>query len=114
MDGRSTVSAGSSLLFQFQAPEVRRRRQELNSHPLASLDRIAQINYPAFLFFLRLRIGQNEHYAVVHLMLQHEQAAVGIYDHGFAELAELLPVMSAPLCLHPDPVEYAAAAAWRC
>jgi len=114
MDGRSTISARSSLLFQFQAPEVRRRRQKFNSHPLASLHWIAQINHSAFLFFLRLRISQNEHYAVVHLMLQHEKAAVGIDDHGFAELSELFSVMSAALRLHSNPVKHATAAARRC
>ncbi len=91
-----------------------RRGEKLNPYSLTSLDWIAQINHSAFLFFLRLGVCQHEHLAVVHLMLKHEEAAVGIDDHGFAELAELLPVMCATLRLHPDPVKYAPAAARRC
>ena len=55
----------------------------------------------------------DQHLAVVDLMLQHQQAAVRVDHHGLASLAEFLAVVRAALCLHPHLVKYPPAAPGR-
>src|SRR6267142_6867906 len=85
---------------EFHSPEARRGREKFDAHALPFVTRITQINDAAFLLFLRLRVGNHQHLSVVHLMLQRQEAALAVDDHGFARLAELLSVVPAALRLH--------------
>ena len=88
---------------------MRGRRGEFDSDAHAFCSDISLINDPAFLLFLRFRIGQNQNLAVVHFVFQHQQAAVGV-DYGrFADFAKFPAMVVLPLRLYPHPVEYAAA-----
>ena len=99
---------------KIDAPEVRRRRQKLHSHPLATLPALSQEHNPAFLLFLGQRVDQHQHLAAVHLVPQHQQASMGIHHQGFADFTELPPIVAAALGLQLHLVEYALAAPRRC
>jgi hypothetical protein len=95
---------------KINAPEVWRRRQKF--HPDANTLRSA---FPgkhdaALQFFLRLRIHEHQHFVVIHLMPQHQQAAMGVHHQSFAHLAELLSRMIAAEGLQLHPVKNALAA----
>ena len=58
---------------------------------------MAQIDDPAFLFFLGYWVCQDQHFAAIYFMLHQQQASVGIHHHGFARFLKLLAVMLAAL-----------------
>src|SRR5208283_770755 len=99
---------------KIDAPEVRRRRQKLHSHPLATLPALSQEHNPTFLLFLGQGVEQHEHLAAVHLVPQRQQASMGIHHQGFADFAELPPIVAAALGLQLHLVEDALAAPRRC
>src|SRR5437763_8461406 len=91
---------GGGLRAEVYSPEARRRRKKLDPHPLALSPQISQIDDSAFQFFLGLRVRNYQHFAVVHFMLQQQEATKAVDDHGFACLAELLSVVAAALRLN--------------
>ncbi len=94
---------------------MRRRGQELHANPLPSFAGLALVHHPALLLFQGLRVRQDEHLAVVDLVLQHQQAAVRIHDNCFARLLKLFPIMRAALRLQSHLVKGppAAPVCWR-
>src|SRR2546422_448836 len=98
---------------EFHSPEARRGREKFDAHTLPFVTRITQINDAAFLLFLRLRIGNHQHLSVVHLMLQHQEAAMAVDDLGFASFTELLSVVPAALRLHAHLMKHARASPGR-
>jgi len=100
---------------EFQTPEAWRRRQKLHANSLPSLAGLPLIHHPALLLFQCLRVRQDDHLAVIDLMLQHQQPAVRVDHHGLASLFEFLSVVRAALCLHAHLVECppAASVCWR-
>ena len=68
-DARRSILAGVSATFwndgpiglgEFHAPEVRRRRQKLDAHALATAGILAEVDDAAFLVFLGKRVGDNK------------------------------------------------------
>ena len=90
--GATRGNAGPIRLGEFHAPEVRRRRQELDAHALAVARILAEVNDAAFLFLLGERIGEDELRIVIERVGQNEQGAVGVDDDGLAGFAEALAV----------------------
>ena len=74
---------------KINAPEVRRRSQKLDSHAHTLRAGFSGKHDPAFQFFQGLGVHQHDHGVVIDLMLQRQQAAVGIHHQRFAHLAEL-------------------------
>ena len=63
-----------------------------NSTPTRFLAcRSPQVNDPAFLFFLRFRVHQNQHFAVIDFMAEVEQAAMGTHHQRLADFAKFPP-----------------------
>jgi hypothetical protein len=89
---------------------MRRWRQKFNPHALPLLPWIALVDDPAFQLFLRLRVADHQHLPILHFMLQQQQTAVRIDDHGFASLAEFAAILAASLRLHTHPVKHPRAA----
>jgi len=87
------------------------RGEELDADADAAVAGIAEEDDAAFLLFLGFGIDQDEHFAAVHFVLEHEQAAVLVDHQGFANLAEFAPLMAAALSLEAHLVELALAAA---
>lgn len=104
MDGGCIPALGREFA-EFQSPEVRRGRQKFYADPLAPLARLSLKNHPAFLLFQGLRIRQNEHLAVIDLVLQQQQAAVRVHHNGLARLFEFLSVVRSALRLHTHLME---------
>jgi len=115
VNGRGVPAARRSQLAEFQSPEARRRRQKLHANPLTSLAGLPLIYNAAFLLFQCLRVRQDDHLAVIDLMLQHQQPAVRVDHHGLARFFKLLAVMRTALGLHAYLVEGppAASVCWR-
>src|SRR6202521_567507 len=84
---------------------MRRWGEKFDPHALPLLPRIAQVDDSAFQLFLRLRVADDQHLPILDFILQKQQAAVGIDDHGFASLAEFAAIMAASLRLHAHPVK---------
>src|SRR6266566_5541740 len=91
---------GDWLHAEVHSPEAWRRRKKLDAHALSLRAQITQVDDPAFQFLLRLRVGNHQHFAVVHFMLQQQQAAKTVDNQGFAGLAELLSVVGTALRLY--------------
>jgi len=100
---------------EFQTPEARRRRQKLHADPLSSIAGLSLKNDAALLLFQSFRIRQNNHFAVVNLMLQKQQSAMRVHHHGIAGLFEFFSVVRPALCLDAHLVECAPATpvCWR-
>jgi len=92
---------------------VRRWGEELDADALAVVTRIAQIDDAAFLIFLNGAVGEHQDRASLHIMLQINESAVGIYDHGLAGFVELAPVFGLAGGLQRDAEENALAAPAR-
>ena len=114
MNVGSRLIRGSSNFSKFQSPKTWRWRQELNANPLPLFARLALKDHPALLIFQRLRIRQNQHLAVVNLMLQQQQSPVCVDHHGLARLFEFLSVVRPALSLHFHFVEGPSTAPARC
>jgi hypothetical protein len=93
---------------------MRRRGEKFDPHALPLLPGISQVDDPAFQLFLRLRVADNQHLPILHFMLQEQQTAVGIHDHGFAGLPEFAAIMAASLRLYAHLVKGPRAAPRRC
>jgi len=110
--GRVAASGIAHLpRFKIDTPEMRGRRQELHTHARTAVSSFAQEDDAAFLFFLRLWIHQDQHFAVVDFIAQVQQPAMGADHQGLADLAKLLARVAAAQCLQPHLVEDALAAA---
>src|SRR6266478_5063193 len=79
---------------------MRRRCEKLDPDALPLLPWIALVDDPAFQLFLCLRVAKDQHLPILDFMLQKQQTAVGIDDHGFTSLAEFAAILAAPLRLH--------------
>ena len=98
---------------EFEAPKVGGRGEEFDADALAAIVGFTKIDDAAFLLFLRFRVGQHNHFAVIDFVLELEKAAVGVDDDGLANFLELASVVGAACRLHAHPVEDASAAARR-
>jgi hypothetical protein len=87
------------------------RGEELNADAYATRADITEENDAAFLFFLGFGMDEDEHCAMVHFMLEHQQAAVLVDHQGFANFAEFAALVAATLSLKAHFVELALAAA---
>src|SRR5262249_2546489 len=79
----------------------------------APIARLAQKHHTALLFFLRSGIFQDDHFAVFYLVLEQQEAAVRVHDHGLASLAELLSIVILPRRLYRHPAEHPRASSRR-
>ena len=70
-------------------------RQELHTHARTTVSDFAQEYDAAFLFFLRLWIHQDQHFAVIDFVAQVQQPAMGADNQCLADLAKLLARMAA-------------------
>jgi len=98
---------------EFEAPEARSGGEKFDADALAAIAGFTEINDAAFLLFVSFGVGEDNHFAVVDLMLEHEQAAVGVDDDGLANFLKFLAIVSAARGLHAHLVEDASAAARR-
>src|SRR5712692_10487686 len=73
---------------EVHAPEVRGRREKLQTDALAFVGGIAEIYDAAFLIFLGEGVGQDHHGIHFERLVEVKQAAVGINDDSLAGLAE--------------------------
>jgi hypothetical protein len=80
--------------FKINAPEVRRGSQKFHSDANALCTALPGKHNAALLLFLRLRIHQDQHFIIIHFMLQHQQAPVGVHHQGFTHLPKLLPCVA--------------------
>jgi hypothetical protein len=98
--------------FEIYAPKSGCRAQEFDADPLAFVAGVAEKYDSALLLFIRVRIGQDDHFAFVNLVLQKQETAVGIDDHGLADFAKFSAVVASALGFYSHFVKYAPAAAW--
>ncbi len=96
--------------LKIDAPEVRCRRQKLHAHSGSFAASFSQVNNPAFLLFLRFRIHQNQHFAIIDFVAEVEQAPVGTHHQRFANFPKLTSLVAASLGLQPHFVKDALAA----
>ncbi len=96
--------------IKVDAPEVWRWRQKFHSDTNSLRSALTGEHNAALLFLLRFRIHQHQHFVVINLMPQYQQAAMRIHHQGFTHLAKLLPRMVAAQGLQLHPVENALAA----
>jgi hypothetical protein len=80
---------GPIRLGEFDAPEVRGRREEFDADARALFAGVTHIDDAAFLVFFGDRIGEDELGAQFERSMKIEQAAVGVDDDGFGALAEI-------------------------
>jgi hypothetical protein len=99
--------------FEINAPEMRRRRQELHTHAGAAVASVAQVDNPAFLLFLRYRIHQDQHFAIVDFMAKIQEPAMSAHDQGLADFPKLPALVTAPEGLQTHLMKDALAAALR-
>ena len=92
---------------------MRGRRKKLNPHPLPVVPYLAYKHHPTFQFFLGDRVFQHNHLAVIHFILQQDQAAVRIDHHGIARFLEFLAIVRAALRLDANLVKNSCAAPGR-
>jgi hypothetical protein len=95
--------------FKLYPPKMWRRGKKFNSHTLPAVSGFTDEYDPAFLLFLRNRIFEDNHFAVIHFIAQIQQSAMRIYDYGLANFAKLLTVVRAAMHLQPHLVEDALA-----
>ena len=91
--GATRGNAGPIRLGEFHAPEVGRRRQELDADSLAFARILAQVNDAALLFLLREGIGDDKFRIVIDRVRENEKGAVSADDDGLAGFAEALAVV---------------------
>jgi len=92
---------------------MRCRRQKLNAYASPAVSGFAQIDNPAFLLFLGLRVNQHQHFAVVDFVAQIQQAAVSADHQGLTDFAKLAAFMAATEGLQAHLMEDTLAAALR-
>jgi len=90
---------------------MRRWGQKFHPYACAAIASFPQVHDAAFLLFLGFRVDQHQHFAIVDLVPEVQQAAMGADHQGFAGLFELSTFVATPLCLEPHFVENALAAA---
>lgn len=73
---------------EIDAPEMRRRSEELDADALALLGGIAEKHDAAFLLFLREGVGENHDGVDRERLVQVHQSAVRVDDDGLASFAE--------------------------
>jgi hypothetical protein len=93
------------------SPEMRGRRQKFYTHTSSPIPWFPQEHNTAFLLFLRLRVHQYQHFALVNLMAQMQQPAMSADHQRLADLAKFSALMVAPHCLQTHLVEDTLAAA---
>jgi hypothetical protein len=92
---------------------VRGRRQKLHPHADPAASTLSEVHDPAFLFFLRLRMYQNQHLSAIYFVLQDQQSPVRAYHQRFADLPELSALMAAAQRLQSHLVKDSLAASLR-
>ncbi len=97
---------------KLQAPEVRSRRQKLQTHALASIRNISQINDAALLLFIGHGIDDLHLPAEFHSFIQIDEAALRIYHDRLARLAEFVALGVEAAHLHADTPKHARTAAF--
>jgi hypothetical protein len=85
--------------------------EELYTDAEATLAGVTKKNDAAFLLFLSFGIDEDEHLALVHFVLKHQQTAVLVDHQGFANFTEFAAFVAATLSLQAHLVELALAAA---
>ena len=78
------------LRREFDAPEVRARREKFNSHACALFRGIAQVDHAAFLLFFGDGVDKHHFRANLKLFLQVEEASVGVNHDRLAIFAKFL------------------------
>jgi hypothetical protein len=99
-----------SRCVKINTPEVWRRCQKFHPDTDALRPTLPGEHNAALQFLLRLRIHQYQHFVVINLMPQHQQAPMGTHHHGFAHLTKLLSRVAAAEGLQFHPVKNALAA----
>ena len=84
---------------------MRRGSEKLNTNALTAVPGFADKHDSAFLFFLRDWIFENEHFAVVDLVAESQQATMGVDDHGLANFTKFLAAMRTAMNMQPHLVE---------
>jgi hypothetical protein len=103
---RSTLTC-----FKIDSPEVGCRGQKLNPNSLSVIPGISNEHHAAFQFFLRDRIFEDNHLAIVQLVVEVQQPTMSVHHHGFTNLAKFLPVVASPVSFQPHLVKDALASA---
>ena len=98
---------------EIYAPKSGCGAQEFDADPLAFVAGVAQKYHPALLLFVGVRIGHDQHLAFVDLVLEKQQTAVGIDDHGLADFAEFSAVVAAALGFYSHFVKHTPTATGR-
>ena len=101
----SSPSGGGEL----DAPEARRRREELNADALALFGDFAQVHDATLLLFLADRIRQDNRGAHFERRVQVQQGTMGVDDDGLAGFPELTSLAVLARSPHADANEDAVA-----
>jgi hypothetical protein len=111
LTGSLSVPANHRPVFKIYTPEMRCRRQKLHPHTRSSVARFSQEDDAAFLFFLRFRVHQDQHFAIIDVMAQVQQATMSAHHQCFTDFAKFAAFVAAPERLHAHLVKDALAAA---
>lgn len=84
---------------EIDTPEMGRGGEEFHANTDTAIASSAQVDDPAFLFFLSFRVHQDEHFAIIDLVAEVQEPAMSADDQGFANFAKLAAFMAASLCL---------------
>lgn len=104
---------GPVLLGKLDTPEMRARREKFDTHASSSFGRVAQINYPAFLFFLGAGINKDQFGSQFQFMLQINQSPMSVDDDRLAIFAKFAPVNRSSLRANGNAGKNPGAAALR-
>src|SRR5262249_30286588 len=107
------AAVGGRGVSEIKAAERGSGSEELNTDALTTIIGLTKIDHSAFQLFLRFRVGEDQHFAVVDFVLEHKQPAVGVDDDGLADFLEFFSVVATTGGLHAHLVEYAGAASRR-
>jgi len=89
------------------------RGQKLHSHADSLASAITRKHDSALLLILRQWIHQDDRFALVYFVVQHQQTAMRVHHHRLTHLTEFSPVVAASLRLHPHLVKDALASPGR-
>jgi hypothetical protein len=88
---RTRYSSTRPILWrEFDAPEMRARREKFYPHAGTLLRSIAQVDHAALLLFLRDRVYEHHVRANLKLFLQVQKASVGVNHDRLAIFAKFL------------------------
>jgi hypothetical protein len=87
------VWSGDLPRFKIDSPEMRRRSEELDAYASTPVSWFPKENDPAFLLFLRFRVYEDEHLALIDFMAQVQKASVGADHQRLANFTKLAAFM---------------------